>query len=204
MRARAPLQYFGVCNLLSYVSLFCGFAAVTAARSWHSWEGSGLLIAISALADTFDGKFARCFSRDESEVEFGGELDSLVDAVSFGVVPMICLDSLLPSGATLLQLAASFVYVVCAVTRLGYFNVHQNESSGFVGLPTTLAALIWSTVFLLHPSPWFATLMMVVIGCAMVLPLRISRPRGVTMWLFMTWFLTVFGFYGLRIWEGNH
>jgi len=45
---------------------------------------------------------------------------------------------------------------------------------------------------------------MVVIGCAMVLPLRISRPRGVTMWLFMTWFLTVFGFYGLRIWEGNH
>ena len=86
-----PARYISPCNLLTYASLCCSLMAVLAAREYRSWEAAGLLLAISALADTFDGKFARLFKRSESEKAFGAQLDSLVDGVSFGIVPVICL-----------------------------------------------------------------------------------------------------------------
>src|SRR5438128_8549860 len=89
-----PARYIRLCNLLTYISLLCSLLAVFAAREYQSWEAAGLLIAVSALADTFDGKFARLFPRTENETAFGAQLDSLVDAVSFGLVPVICLQSL--------------------------------------------------------------------------------------------------------------
>jgi CDP-diacylglycerol--serine O-phosphatidyltransferase len=80
---QAPYRYISVCNLLSYVSLACGVCAVFAARQLASWEASGLFLALAALADTFDGKFARRFQRTDFDRSFGVQLDSLVDAVSF-------------------------------------------------------------------------------------------------------------------------
>src|SRR2546428_8631204 len=107
-----PARYVRLCNLLTYVSLFCGMLAIYAAREFRSWETAGLLMAIAALADTFDGKFARRFSRSERENAFGAQLDSLVDAVSFGIVPVICLDSLVrfeSSAARFARLAAASI-----------------------------------------------------------------------------------------------
>ena len=77
--------------------------------------------------------------------------------------------------------------IICAVTRLGYYNVHHHEQSGFVGLPTTLAALLWSTLFLLHPSAPSSIAALVGIGLAMVLFFPVPRPRGVAWWAYLGW-----------------
>jgi CDP-diacylglycerol---serine O-phosphatidyltransferase len=197
-----PARYIRICNLLTYVSLSCSLMAVFAAREYGSWETAGLLLAVSALADTFDGKFARLFPRNENEKAFGAQLDSLVDTVAFGIAPVICLESLVQFQSTSARaawLAAAFVYVLCAVTRLGFYNIHNHVESGFIGLPTTLAALLWSTLFLTHPTVTSAALILAVLGVAMVSPLPIARPRGIAMGAYMLWFLVVFASYALRL-----
>jgi len=191
--------------LLTYISLLCSLLAVFAAREYRSWEAAGLLLAVSALADTFDGKFALLFQRTENESEFGAQLDSLVDAVSFGIGPVVCLQSLVQfdsASARFELLVAAFVYVLCAVTRLGYYNLHHHAQSGFIGLPTTLAALLWSTLFLTHPSAIPVALISVLVGGAMVSPLTVSRPRGIAMGAYMLWFLVVFISYTYRFVAG--
>jgi len=191
--------------LLTYISLLCSLLAVFAAREYRSWEAAGLLLAVSALADTFDGKFALLFQRTENESEFGAQLDSLVDAVSFGIVPVVCLQSLVQfdsASARFELLVAAFVYVLCAVTRLGYYNLHHHAQPGFIGLPTTLAALLWSTLFLTHPSAIPVALISVLVGGAMVSPLTVSRPRGIAMGAYMLWFLVVFISYTYRFVAG--
>jgi len=188
--------------LLTYLSLLSSLLAVVAAREWRSWEYAGLLLAISAFADTFDGRFARLFSRDDSEKAFGSQLDSLVDAVAFGIVPVVCLQSLVVFTSTTTRiawLAAAFVYVVCALTRLGYYNLHVEVHAGFIGLPTTLAALLWSSVFLTHPAATSTVLILTILGMAMVSAIPISRPRGLAMWAYMLWFAAVFVSYGFQL-----
>jgi len=200
-----PARYISPCNLLTYASLFCSLMAVLAAREYRSWEAAGLLLAISALADTFDGKFARLFKRSESEKAFGAQLDSLVDGVSFGIVPVICLESLLqfqPAAVRLAWLAAAFLYVLCALTRLGFYNLSDHARSGFIGLPTTLAALVWSTLFLVRPSALSAALILSLLGIAMVSNLPVARPRGVAMGAYMLWFVLIFASYALRLTGG--
>ena len=202
-----PARYIRLFNLLSYASVLCGLLAVFAAREYRNWESAGLFIALSALADTFDGKFARLFSRTQMERDFGVNLDSLVDAISFGIVPVVCLGSLVEfhqDWTRFAWLAASFVYIVCAVTRLGFYNIHNDAHSGFIGLPTTLAALVWSTVFLIHPFALLATLLLAGVGIAMVSWIPISRPRGVTLWVYMLWFLVVFMSCGMRLAQGTY
>src|SRR5262245_61384417 len=123
-----PARYIHWSNSLTYLSLLSGVLAVVIARERHSWEYAGLLLAISALADTFDGRFARLVTRSESERAFGGQLDSLVDAVAFGIVPVVCLQSLVRFTSTSAQIGwfmAAFIYVVCALTRLAYYNLHS-------------------------------------------------------------------------------
>ena len=56
--------------------------------------------ALSALFDNFDGTFASQFRRDELQKEFGKELDTLIDCIAFGIVPIACLRMLaFPQGA---------------------------------------------------------------------------------------------------------
>jgi CDP-diacylglycerol---serine O-phosphatidyltransferase len=197
-----PARYLRCSNLLSYLSLLSSLLAVIVAREWSSWEYAGILLATSAFADTFDGRFARLFSRSEPEKAFGAQLDSLIDAVAFGIVPVVCLQSLTAFTSISTQIAwtaAAFIYLVCALTRLGYYNLQSDTHSGFIGLPTTLAALFWSTVFLTHPSVIPTILMLVFLGAAMVSSIPISRPRGLAMWAYMLWFMAVFVFYGFRL-----
>jgi CDP-diacylglycerol---serine O-phosphatidyltransferase len=186
----APFRYICLSNALSYVSLSFGLSAIFVARQFANWEGAGLLLALAALADTFDGKFARCFRRTPFQEAFGIQLDSLVDAVCFGVAPIVCLSVLVEahSGtAQLLWMAASALHVLCAVTRLGFYNVHHRDTPGFVGLPTTAAAILWATLFLFHPATPMATVGMAVIGVAMICPLYIPRPRGALMAAYLLW-----------------
>jgi CDP-diacylglycerol--serine O-phosphatidyltransferase len=186
----AAARYIHPSNAVTYLSILAGLMAIVAARDAGSWSLAGALIAVSAAADTLDGRFARLFPRDEQQRRFGVELDSLADALTFGLVPVVALYVLLEfqsTAARVAWIAAALFYVVSAVTRLGYYDLHHGETAGFVGLPTTVAGLVWSSAFLLQPSVSLSTAVLVGCGIAMVSAVPIPRPRGLGLLAFGGW-----------------
>lgn len=103
------------------------------------------LIFLAMIFDVFDGQVAR-ISRSTSD--FGAQLDSLCDLVSFGVAPAILLVKMCPQFATVHREAVwsiAALYACCAAMRLARFNVESDESDDhtqFSGLPSPAAAAV--------------------------------------------------------------
>jgi CDP-diacylglycerol--serine O-phosphatidyltransferase len=103
------------------------------------------LIFLAMVMDMFDGQVAR-MARVTSD--FGGQLDSLCDAVSFGVAPGILLVKMCPQFTEMHREAIwsiAALFACCAAMRLARFNVETDESddhSIFQGLPTPAAASV--------------------------------------------------------------
>ena len=102
-------------------------------------------IILAAVLDLLDGRVAR-FTRTGST--FGGELDSLVDAISFGVAPAFLMYTLYFSDANW-SWVLPFAYVMAVVVRLARFNVEQGGAAKtqFNGLPSTTAGMILAAYY---------------------------------------------------------
>ncbi len=149
---------------------------------------AGALIALAVIADTFDGRFARMFVRSPAEREFGVQLDSLSDAIAFGIAPCVCLAGLGPSGPpSIAWWLATFVFTACAITRLAFYNVTHDAAPGFIGVPVPVAALVASSVLLLAPPAGIAASALLLTAVAMVMPLPIPRPTGYGLAAFVLW-----------------
>jgi len=135
-------------------NLFFGiYAIVAATRGDYEW--AGWFIVIAGILDMLDGRIAR-FTRTGSA--FGAELDSLVDAISFGVAPSVIMyEVFFTDGAW--SWTVSFVYVTAVVVRLARFNVEQagRAKRYFLGLPSPTAGLILATYYPFSTTPLFVT-----------------------------------------------
>jgi CDP-diacylglycerol--serine O-phosphatidyltransferase len=195
--AASPLRCFHPSNLLTYASLLASIASIACAGL--ALPGvAGALIALAVILDTFDGRFARMFVRSGDQRAIGGQLDSLADAVSFGLAPAMCMVMLrwrpASAGLSLLELlwwTSVFLFVACAISRLAFYNVTREQTDGFIGLPAPVAALVWATVLLLNPGVAASAVVFAATAVAMVLPLPIPRPRGVAFAAFVAWPLIV-------------
>ena len=111
----------------------------------HNLMLCGVLIFIAMLFDVFDGQVAR-IARVSSD--FGAQLDSLCDLVSFGVAPGILLVKMCPQFAEVHTEAIwviAALFACCAAMRLARFNVETDEGDDhawFEGLPSPAAAAI--------------------------------------------------------------
>ncbi len=133
-------------------NLFFGiYAMVSAAQGdliWAAW-----FIVFASILDFADGRVAR-FTRTGSN--FGAELDSLVDAISFGVAPaFIIYQQFLTDTAW--GWILSYVYVAAIVVRLARFNVEQGgeAKTHFHGLPSPTAGVILATFYPFSQTPYF-------------------------------------------------
>jgi CDP-diacylglycerol---serine O-phosphatidyltransferase len=139
-------------SALALGNLFFGiWAIVSAARG--EFERAAWLIVLAGIADTLDGRVAR-ITRTGSR--FGEELDSLVDAISFGVAPALIVYHLfLTDGAW--GWVAGFFYVSSAVVRLARFNVEQagHAKVAFHGLPSPAAGMTLATFYPFSQTPFF-------------------------------------------------
>lgn len=124
---------------LTLANLLCGVGVVLLCLGDSRLDRAALLIFLGFALDLADGRVARWL---DATSDFGKELDSLVDIVSFGVAPAVLfyawaeLDALGLGGALI---AAGFV--VAAALRLARFNLPgRSPGSAFQGLPTPVAA----------------------------------------------------------------
>lgn len=142
-------KFYPLPCMFTLASLFCGFYSMVAAVEGNFYYGAWAIL-IAAIFDALDGRVAR-LTRTTSQ--FGVELDSLCDMVSFGVAPgfLAFLWALQPYGR--LGWLAAFLYVAMTSLRLARFN-SQNVKSGnkdFMGLPCpAAAAMIATSVLFTH------------------------------------------------------
>jgi len=150
---------------ITMASVFCGFSSVVmsinAAGSspdrYFLWA-AGLLV----LAGVFDGLDGRVARATNTATEFGVQLDSLADVISFGMAPAI-----LAYRYGFFQLgiqdprlravgwAACFVFTACGALRLARFNVQVRSTDPryFMGLPIPAGAACVASVIIWHPAP---------------------------------------------------
>ncbi len=143
MRLRKAL--FVLPNLFTASSIFCGFYAITLCAAGESRPDRYYQAAIAILfAMFFDGADGRVARLTKTQSEFGMQLDSLADVISFGVAPAMLLYKWALQPLGFWGLFLSFLFSACGAMRLARFNVlanrHPAAMSFFVGLPIPLAA----------------------------------------------------------------
>ena len=145
-------------NLFTVSSIFCGIYSILLSSedgSSNNFYRAAVAIFFGTFFDAFDGRVARL---TKTQSEFGVELDSLADAITFGVAPAILVYKWALSGMGTTGIFICAAYASCGAIRLARFNVlthreHEQDQSGvsrfFVGLPIPLAAgmivaLVWA------------------------------------------------------------
>lgn len=143
-------------NLFTLTSVFGGFYAIvltSRAESARELTLAVWMLVLSMVMDALDGRVARA-TRTQSE--FGVQLDSLADAVAFGVAPafLVFRWGLEPLGT--LGLFVAFAFTACGLMRLARFNVMasqpDNDPTRFKGLPIPLAAGTMISIIMAHLS----------------------------------------------------
>ncbi len=151
------IGYYDYTVVLTFLSLISSVYGITCAVH-DKYKTAILCLAISGILDAFDGRVARTKkNRTDDERAFGIQLDSLCDVICFGVFPALICYLIGMRGP--LGLAIVFLYCLCALIRLAYFNVleanRQKEENGgcnkvYHGLPVTSIAYILPLTFWLQ------------------------------------------------------
>jgi len=141
------IGYYNYTVILTYIGMLSGFIGIT-----YTWNGNLkmalICLMIAGFCDMFDGKIASTMERTKQEKRFGVQIDSLSDLVCFGVLPALIAYQC--SNGGLLPTLISAAYVLCALIRLAWFNVDEEQRQDFeeksretyLGLPVTTIALI--------------------------------------------------------------
>jgi CDP-diacylglycerol--serine O-phosphatidyltransferase len=169
-------------NAITLANIAFGFLAVVAAAQ-NDFKRSVVLLFCAGLCDLFDGRMARWLNASS---KFGMELDSLSDAISFGIAPAVLiylstLQRLGPIGA-----AIAVMYALCGVLRLARYNLDTSEESHYTfrGCPIPIAAgYLMSFVLVRDSLPvWLIAAGTVAIAVSMVSRLKIPKlRRGTTL-----------------------
>src|SRR4051794_17834183 len=128
-------------HVVTFTNLGCGFAALLLMSEGQAKIAVSLLF-LAMVLDFCDGFLARMAGHGS---EFGKELDSLADLVSFGVAPAF-LAYLSQTGPSQLVVGAiSLIFVFSGAWRLALFNVAESGRD-FRGMPITVAGGILTAI----------------------------------------------------------
>ena len=165
-------------------NLFFGIWSIVEAARGDFIRASWLIV-VAAIMDTLDGRIARM---SRTGTQFGAEMDSLVDAISFGVAPAL-LVYFHTFGGREWSWVLCFLYILAAVLRLARFNIEQagHAKSQFFGLPSPAAGMTLATYFPFTQTPffrdhlagiwaWNTALAFVVVGIALLMVSHVPYP----------------------------
>src|SRR4051812_10739955 len=139
-------------NGLTLFNLFCGIYAIVLAIRGEIGSAPTFIV-LGGIADVLDGRVARATGTGS---RFGEELDSLVDAISFGFAPALIMYLGMPKSGPWEWLLV-FIFTSCAVMRLARFNVEQagRSKTHFHGLPSPAAGLTLATYYWFKETPLY-------------------------------------------------
>lgn len=188
-RGRVRRVIIVVPSLFTLVNLFFGIWSIVLASQGSFYLASWWIV-IAGVLDMLDGLSARM---SKTGTRFGGELDSLVDIVSFGVAPAMLIYYLQLASLGPFAWVFCYAFVVSVALRLARHNIQHDTSSrtGFTGLPSPAAGMTLATFYpftrtdffqaQLGDLPWSQILifLMIALSLAMVSQIRYARLPGI-------------------------
>lgn len=134
-------------NLFTVGNLFLGVIAIILVYT-EKPALAAIMVILAMLLDGLDGRVARALN---VQSEFGKELDSLSDVISFGVAPafilyVVAFTELNPATAWI----TTALFPICGALRLARFNVIEGIPGYFIGLPIPAAGGVLCTLALFH------------------------------------------------------
>lgn len=177
-------SHFNLANLFTFVNITAGLSA-TYFITQNNFFLAIILAWIGGAFDIFDGKIARKYGLSN---EFGIQLDSFADFLSFVLVPVFLIFQAVYAASfsgvwTFVAGLVSIFYVISGLRRLIQFNINSDAgevSKFFVGVPTPLGAILLWLVYLANAYsilPAAAVLvLMVIIGWSLNSKLKVPHP----------------------------
>ena len=145
------IGFYNYTVILTYIGLISTFVGIT-----QVFEGNFMVaifcLILSGVCDMFDGVVARTHkTRSEQAQKFGIQIDSLCDVICFGVFPAVfnyAYTRMINPELNIVAAIVSSFFVLCAVIRLGFFNVMEEERQKqtnelrkmYQGMPVTTVA----------------------------------------------------------------
>ena len=179
-------NHFNMANLVTFLNIACGILAIYF-LTHNEFFGAALFAWCAGAFDILDGKIARKYNLS---TEFGVQLDSFADFLSFVIVPVMFIFFGVIDGKEIHFLNTAFVafafiyYVISGLRRLIQFNIDTDAGSvskHFVGVPTPLGAILLWIVWLgwiyeLIPSENVVLGLMIIIGYLLNSKIKIPHP----------------------------
>jgi CDP-diacylglycerol---serine O-phosphatidyltransferase len=174
----------GIPSFITSLGLISGCISIVMSATRGDLVLAGYFILIAALFDFLDGMAARLL---HAMSEFGKQLDSLADGISFGVAPAMILyrlmtlsfvnrqtlagyDVMHPGAGEWMLLGSTFLVAAFSALRLAKFNLDTTQVKEFRGLPTPANALFFTALGFIAER---------------------GTTAGLSAWIFNPWFLLV-------------
>ncbi len=149
-------------NLLTYANLTFGVVSILEIIR-QNYIASAIFIILAAIIDRYDGRLARFLNVSS---EFGKELDSLADLVSFGVAPALLIFNKFNfqdlGNMKVIGICFLLLYIISGSSRLAKYNIGKSDGI-FVGIPITVAGLTLATFSLAAPINLISAFVSIVI-----------------------------------------
>ena len=167
------IGYFGKSEWLTYGGAISALVGIISLLVTTDIKIAVISLAVSGICDLFDGKVANRFSRSEHRKNFGIQLDSMCDIVSFIILPIIIMTKMYPS---IISYIIAIIYLVCGINRLAYFNISSSET--FEGLPVTTQMLFVPISILTSrfTGEIIIPIVYLVVSILFVIRINISKP----------------------------
>ncbi len=136
-------------SIFTVGNIFAGFLALISTLSGE-YEKAAIAIGIAVILDGLDGRIARLVNVTS---DFGVQLDSLADVISFGIAPAVLVYSWGLEDFGSFARFSAFVFLICGVMRLARFNMQIGELKHFAGLPIPAAAGFIAATVHFFPGP---------------------------------------------------
>jgi CDP-diacylglycerol--serine O-phosphatidyltransferase len=132
-------------NTLTLINLLCGCLALVQIIQYKAINNACYFIIIALICDYLDGFLARKLN---AKSPIGGDLDSLADMVTFGVVPAFIACYLLEMHAGVTSYLRYFPLLIAlfSALRLAKFNIDTRQSDSFIGLNTPANTILIASI----------------------------------------------------------
>lgn len=178
--------------IMTYVATLVSFFGMTLVFKDGdcSLKAALICLMISGVLDMFDGAVAATKkNRTEFQKKFGIQIDSMCDLICYGVFPALIVFKL--GNGNWIITAISGLFLLCALIRLSYFNVEEEERQNatsdkrtcYLGMPVTMISLIFPCVYtictlLKFPlNGWIGAGVLSVCGLAFITPFKCIKPK---------------------------
>lgn len=172
-------SHFNIANLVTFANITAGLVAMYFIQQGDYFTAI-VLAWIGGAFDIMDGKLARKYNLS---CEFGIQIDSFADFISFVVMPAFLLFYSLQKAEGFETLVAGVVfiyYIISGLRRLIEFNIKSEEgevAKYFEGVPTPLGAILLWVLYLIHAYEVVSNIYIILLLVIMIAYLLNSKVR---------------------------